>query len=253
MKSTDNLSDKYDKLYQPAILAEQTDTGIRKSKPAPLTIQGWPVTAKQALVFLTRPGGRLLEVGCGAGGVLATLAPHFERVVGVELAPTLAAHARQGLAHLPHCQVLSSPVETLLDVVEGPFDCILWSDVVEHVVDVVGVMRTLAQLSRVGTQLVTVTPNVAFLPLRWRLLLGKSPVTSRHYPNRGFAANPRRTILLDGGHVHYFTFRQVELLYRSAGFRPERRLGIAPRFSRLRNVWPTLLSSSVCVSGTFQG
>jgi hypothetical protein len=61
------------------------------------------------------------------------------------------------------------------------------------------------------------------------------------------------TILLDLGHLHYFTFRQVEILYRLAGFRPERRLGIGKPFGRLRNLWPTLLNGQVCVSGTFQG
>lgn len=72
-------------------------------------------------------------------------------------------------------------------------------------------------------------------------------------PNEGFAKDPSETILLDLGHLHYFTFRQVEILYRLAGFQPERRLGIGKPFGRLRTLWPSLLSGQVCVSGTFQG
>jgi hypothetical protein len=60
-------------------------------------------------------------------------------------------------------------------------------------------------------------------------------------------------VLFDGRHLHYFTYRQVEILYRLAGFRVERRLGLGTRLSRLRNIWPSLLSSVVCLSGIYEG
>lgn len=248
------LTAKYDQVYQGDALTGQLGQDFWDIRVEPaVCVHRWPTDLRQALVYLARPGGRLLEIGCGRGEVLAALSPHFEQVIGAELSSIQAERARRGLAHLPNCVVLNEPLERLITTVNPPFDCIVWADVVEHIVDVIGAMHILAGLSCPGTQLVTVTPNVAFLPHRLRLLFGYAPTTATRYPNEGFTDDPRQTVLHDAGHLHYFTFRQVELLYRLAGFRPERRLGIASRFSRLRNYWPTLLSSSVCVSGTFRG
>lgn len=244
---------KYDELYKGESVSEQLEAGSLGDRVEAVQLKGWPTDRKQALVYLVRPGGRLLEIGCGRGEVLAALALYFDEMVGTELSPIRAKRASYGLAHLPNCTILNEPLERLATTVNQPFDCIIWADVLEHVVDVVGAMHILASLSRPGTQLVTVTPNVAFLPHRLRLLLGRGPSTTlAMHLNEGFADDPRQTVLHDGGHLHYFTFRQVELLYQLAGFRPEQRLGIASRFSRLRNYWPTLLSSLVCISGTFQ-
>ncbi len=158
------------------------------------------------------------------------------------------------MAHLPHCTVLNLAIEEILDTAEAPFDCIVWADVIEHVADVIGVMHMLAQLSHTNTQLITSTPNIGYLPHRLRILRGKAPNTALPlYPNEGFAQDPTQTILLDAGHYHYFTFRQLEILYGIAGFVPERRLGFGRRFSRLRNRWPTLLSGAVCLVGTYHG
>ena len=250
-ENKDDATAKYDQLYQNELVSEQTAAEIRVQ---PLQFAGWPRERKEALVYLARPGGRLLEVGCGRGEVLATLAPHFQEAVGVELSPLRAERARRGLAHLANCRVVQTALEGLPEMERPPFDCIVWADVIEHIADVIGAMRILAGLCRPGSQLVTVTPNVAFLPQRLRMLLGRAPNTALPwYPNEGFAADPGQTILLDAGHLHYFTYRQVEILYQIAGFRPERRLGIGTRFSRLRNLWPTLLSGQVCLAGTFVG
>lgn len=238
-----SLGDKYDRVYGPYA-----------SLPQPVSVHTWPRNRNQAVVYLVQQGGRLLEVGCGDGGLLNALAPSFVEVVGSELSKARAERAQRNLAHRPNCKVLHEPLERLPEVAEGTFDCIVWTDVIEHVVDVVGAMQTLARLSRDGTQLITTTPNVAFVPIRLRLLLGRSPCTgSAACPNEGFAASPAATILYDAGHLHYFTFRQVEMLYRLAGFVPDRRMGFGRRLSRFRNMWPTLLSGTVCISGTFRG
>lgn len=241
------LVERYDQLY-----ANEADSPAQSL--ASITVQGWPRDRREALVFLARRGGRLLEIGCGAGEVLATLAPDYDAAVGIELSPIRAAGARRNLHHLTNCTVLAVGLEELAQQEPEPFDCIVWADVIEHVVDVIGALRTLAQLARPGAQLVTVTPNVAFLPQRLRILRGKAPNTALPwYPDEGFSHNPAETHMLDAGHLHYFTYRQVETLYRIAGFTPVRRLGIGTRWSRLRNWWPTLLSGQVCVSGDYQG
>jgi SAM-dependent methyltransferase len=248
------LAAKYDLIYQRDELGEQGEQDPNSLRPELVRVEGWPTDRWQALMFLARPGGRLLEIGCGVGHLLATLAPQFDEVIGTELSPIRAERARRALAHLPNCRIVNEPLESLADELDPPYDCIIWADVLEHIIDVIGAMHILAGLSRPGTQLVTVTDNIAFLPQRLNLLRGRAPTTAwGAYPNEGFAEDPSETILLDLGHLHYFTFRQVEILYCLAGFRLECRLGIGKSFGRLRNLWPTLLSGQVCVSGTFQG
>lgn len=253
--NTDDLQIKYNRLHQRKDQSGQkSSSAAPKIEIQPIRLEGWPVNRNQVLVYLARPGGRFLEIGCGTGSVLATLADQFDELVGIELSTVRADMARQGLARFSNCHVYNEPLEQLPQLFDTPFDCIVWADVLEHIVDVIEAMHTLARLSRPGTQLVTVTPNVAYLGQRLRLMLGKGPNTSLPlHKNEGFTIDPSQTVLHDGGHLHYFTFRQVELLYTLAGFQPELRLGIGSRLSRLRNYWATLLSGAVCVSGTFQG
>ncbi len=248
----DRLRAKYNTLYEKEAIDGLSEAEKKVLRVEPVRVDGWPADRKQALVYLARPGGRLLEIGCGQGEVLAALAPHFDEVVGTELSSVRAARTRLALAPLDNVRILSEPLENLPDTAVAPFDCIVWADVIEHVVDVIAAMRILARLSHPGTQLITVTPNVAFLPQRISLLRGRAPNTAIPWmPNEGFLPNPAETPMLDGGHLHYFTFRQVEILYQIAGFRPDLRLGIGSRFIRLRNWWPTLLSGLICVSGTY--
>lgn len=248
----DNLVKKYDQLYKNESVADLPDDANITVRP--VSLDGWPANRKQALLHLAKPGGRLLEIGCGQGDVLAALAPNYDEVVGAELSSIRAARTERALAHLPNCRIINEPLENLIGTANPPFDCIVWADVIEHVVDVIDAMKILGRLSKPGTQLVTVTPNVGFLPQRLNILRGRAPNTAIPWlPNEGFAKNPLETPMLDAGHVHYFSFRQVEILYEIGGFKPEQRLGVGSNFIWLRNWWPTLLSGLICVSGTFVG
>jgi len=244
MEDDKALAIKYDEMYQHDVFSQRLE---------PIKINRWPTDRYEALVYLARHGGRLLEIGCGRGEVLLTLAPYFDEMVGTELSAVRAERTSKQLSSIPHCQVICATLDELQAKANSPYDCIIWGDVIEHLVDVIGAMKIIGKLSHSGTQLLTVTPNISFLPQRLSLLLGRAPMTHSGGQNEGFTTDPTQTLLLDGGHLHYFSFRQLELLYQISGFRPERRLGFGSRLGRLSNYWPTLLSSSVCVSGTFQG
>ena len=43
------------------------------------------------------PGGRAIDIGCGKGGAVLTLAGHFAQADGIELSPALSAIARRNL------------------------------------------------------------------------------------------------------------------------------------------------------------
>ena len=211
-QENDNLATKSDAFYA----ADETQT-----KGTLTQWGGWPKNRNGAMVYLARPGGRLLEIGSGAGSVVATLAPQYDMALGTELSAVRTESAQTRWQQIPNLSFRQTTLENLAEQETEPFDCIIWADVIEHVVDIIGTMKTIAKLSRPGAQLVTVTPNIAYLPRRWRALQGYAPATSSLFDrNEGFLADhPERTSLRDGGHLHYITFRQLELLYQMSGFR----------------------------------
>lgn len=99
------------------------------------------------------PDGRLLDVGCGSGGLLLVMRRLGWRAEGVdtdpravEVARTLGLDARQG---------------NLEDqgYADESFDAIMMSHVIEHVRDPLELVRTCRRLLRPGGRLAIVTPN----------------------------------------------------------------------------------------------
>jgi SAM-dependent methyltransferase len=100
-------------------------------------------------------GGRLLEVGCGNGGMTALLAPRVERLVALDVStPSLSSVAALGLGNVETVEALVEHFEP-----SGKFDWIVMSEVLEHLRRPQAVIsRCLGWLTPGGSLLVT-TPN----------------------------------------------------------------------------------------------
>lgn len=133
--------------------------------------------ARRRLDLLARfvAPGRLLDVGCAAGFFLDEARCRGFDVAGVELAPSMARHARERLG---------------LDVVEdsflraelpsGPYDCITMWDYIEHSLDPTADLARARELLRRGGALALSTGDSGSLVARvsrsrWHLL------TPRHH------------------------------------------------------------------------
>ena len=75
------------------------------------------------------------------------------------------------------------------------FDCVVWADVMEHIVDIHQTMRIIGELVRPGGCIVTSTPNVGYFKHRLTLLRGRFPSTSA--PDEGVSQSTDG--LIDGG------------------------------------------------------
>ena len=155
----------------------------------------------EILAFLPPGIGALLDVGCGLGGF--GQAAKRQRpdlvVVGLESDPTAAAVAT---GRLDAVVVGSFPGDVPDD--GGPFDCISFLDVLEHLADPWSALRAAAALAPQGVVLASI-PNVRYWPVAWRLLrYGEFT-----YQDSG---------VLDRSHLRFFTRTSILELFVSSGF-----------------------------------
>ncbi len=94
-------------------------------------------------------GARVLEIGCGEGGVLRAFMEKGCVGVGVELVENRAENAKQFLQEFIDkgvCQIFSKNIYDVQDVAEelgGTFDLIVMKDVIEHIPDQKKLLATL--------------------------------------------------------------------------------------------------------------
>jgi len=117
------------------------------------------------------PDGRILEIGCATGDVLAELAGEYPVVQGIELSEDACAIARaRGLDVF--CGTLEE-FET-----HQQYDVVFMSHVIEHVLDPVATVAIIERLLAPGGVLYLETPNVGSLDAR----LWKQGWGLIHYP-----------------------------------------------------------------------
>jgi len=146
-------------------------------------------------------GSRVLDLGCGRGLLAAELARKGCTVHGVDdldpgEAPGLAGFTRHDLDQGPPAVDLAG------------FDVVLLLDILEHLHSPEAFLAALRRLpGATRPKIVVSVPNVAFLPVRLRLLAG------------GFEYG--REGILDLTHRRLFTVRSLERLLGQYGYRVE--------------------------------
>ncbi len=148
-------------------------------------------------------GRRVLDVGAADGLLARHLSARGWRVTGIERDPALAEAAQAHVERLVRADLEAADLE-----VGGPFDAIVYGDVLEHVADPLAVLRRLDRTLAAGGVVVLSIPNVAHLWMRLSLLGGRF-----QYGDRG---------ILDRTHLRFFTERSLRDLLREAHLSVER-------------------------------
>jgi SAM-dependent methyltransferase len=114
-------------------------------EPAWRRVLGRPYHRRLTQVYRTLipPGQRVLELGCGRGDLLAALEP--DRGVGVDFsAAMLAVAARKH----PELDLIRADVHDLDRLeLDGPFDCIILSDLINELWDIQGVLEKVSRVA----------------------------------------------------------------------------------------------------------
>lgn len=159
----------------------------------------------------------VLSVGCGAGVTEAELIQRNIRVTGIEIDARAAEIARQnGLEVL-----LGDATASHQQLVGKSFDCVIYADVLEHIIDPVSVLRLHVPLLRPGGKVIISIPNFRHVSVLYELVFRGHVI----YVDAG---------ILDRTHIRMTTRRMVEEWISSVGLE---RLDIKYRMNRRREVW----------------
>ena len=155
--------------------------------------QALRATFKQVLRNLAKrelTGGDLLEIGCGYGYLLDEARSWFDRRAGTEFSAQGAE-----IAGKTGAKVFVGGIEQVPP--ERNFDCIIATQVIEHVYEPLTFIRQLASHTKRGGHIVVATPDIGGVLRR---------AMGRRWPS--FKAPE---------HVVYFDFRTLSMLMQQAG------------------------------------
>lgn len=158
---------------------------------------------REMVRFVPASALQVLEVGCGKGHFAAGLKKEREiHVTAIE--PFHQAHAE---ACLRVDRLIPLQVEEAFNELEdASFDCAIFNDVLEHLVDPWKVLSDTRRLLRPGGVVVASLPNMRYYPVLKELVLQGS----WKYQSAG---------VLDRTHLRFFTKSSLRQLFESSGYR----------------------------------
>jgi ubiquinone/menaquinone biosynthesis C-methylase UbiE len=156
--------------------------------------------------FLIPPGKRVLELGCGTGELLASLAPSYG--VGIDFARGPLDRAR---ARYPHVTFVLGDAEdrATLNAIEGPFDYVVIADTIGMWEDIDATLRLIYQLCTPSTRIV-----IAYYSHLWEPVLKTAEALGlrRKQPTINYIATADFLNLMDLADFEVINREQRQLL-----------------------------------------
>lgn len=160
-----------------------------------------------------KPGGKVLDIGCGQGYVAKELAAKASEVTGIDQYVPAEPPAPNVQLKRWDLDMQQFPVEV------SQYEQIFMLDVIEHLHDPEAFMETLRDATgRKRPEIVLTTANIGFFITRFMLLLG-------HF-------NYGRKGILDRTHTRLFTFNSLRELFDQTGYQVLEVRGIPAPFPK---------------------
>ncbi len=152
-------------------------------------------------------GKRVLDVGCMTGYLSYFLQIKDNIVSGVDFLESAVESARNRGIDAFHCDIEHEQ----LPFADSTFDTVVFSEVIEHLVDPIVALREIRRVLKPGGVIIVATPNIAYLQYRLELLAGRLPDFCEFrdkYPERPYNFQ----------HKSLFTHKVLEAALSDAGF-----------------------------------
>ena len=175
-----------------------TDSELYEARAAAYARFGNGVVAARAEALLPA-GGRVLDLGCASGGLLALLRPRAGHLAGLELSRSAAAAAAQ----IGDEVVQGSIEDPDLPFAPGSYDVVVLADVIEHLPRPQAALARAIGWARPGGAVVVSVPNIAHWRARLTLARGQWP--------------SHDSGTFDSSHLRFFTHASLDGLLRDAG------------------------------------
>jgi spore maturation protein CgeB/ubiquinone/menaquinone biosynthesis C-methylase UbiE len=158
------------------------------------------LTRPEMMEHVPRGARRLLDVGCGGGDFGQAVKKRGKvEVVGIEIDPQACAMADQVLD-----RAIEGNIETMeLPFEDGYFDCITFSDVLEHLIDPTEALRKVTRVLAPDGVILMSIPNVGYYEVIQMLANGRW-----RYSSAG---------IMDRSHLRFFTAAEIRQMITDAG------------------------------------
>lgn len=152
--------------------------------------------------FIPISSNKILDAGCGEGEFSRQLKDELNAEVwGAEIDPNAAALAKKKID-----RVIVGDISQLINKLpDAYFDCIVFNDVLEHLVDPFRMLQEIKGKINTGGVIVCSIPNVRYFRTLKKLLVQKQ----WKYKNDG---------ILDKTHLRFFTYRSIIDMFDSLGY-----------------------------------
>jgi len=144
---------------------------------------------------------RVLDIGCGFGGLAPLLiARQVKKIYGIELNQSASIHLQKFYDEhwIGSVEHINLPLDT------EPFDCIIFSDILEHLISPWDVLTKFTNYLADDGIIVASIPNIRNMGIIYRLLCRGC----WSYSDSG---------ILDRTHLRFFTRSSIEELFLQAG------------------------------------
>ncbi|MBL7068758.1 MAG: class I SAM-dependent methyltransferase [Candidatus Omnitrophica bacterium] len=156
---------------------------------------------EDVIELVPKDAERVLDIGCAFGITGENLKKRgVKEVIGVELDKDAYREAQKRLdkVFLGDIQTLSLPFK------EDHFDCIIYADILEHLVNPWSVLKDHRQFLRKSGSIVASLPNVRHYRVVKKLLKGRWD-----YDEKG---------VMDSTHLRFFTLESIKKMFAEAGY-----------------------------------
>lgn len=153
--------------------------------------------------FALKGGERILDIGCGDGLFCRHIENKFKKVYGAEISDEAALLSKKRGMFL---SVVNA--NEVLPFKDNTFSAVSGLELIEHLLDPLFAFKEIHRILQPQGQLVLTTPNIRYLRNVYKLIVkGEFPHTSTD------------TFVWGGGHIHYFTRKDLNHLLQKAGFK----------------------------------